>query len=192
MSCNRLLHADRSPPWSVHGCTAYLPAPIATGQDGGVAGSVIDTVAAALRARGERMTVPRRAVVEVLESQRGHLTAEQVVGMVAGSAPDVHRATVYRALETLSALGVVQHVHVGHGGTAYHLVHRGGAHPHAQCRSCGAVYDLPPDLLDAVTDRARDDLGFRLDAGHVALSGICRDCARDHGAGPRPGTQERA
>src|SRR4051794_2064830 len=106
---------------------------------------IIDDVAARLRARGERKTAPRRALLAVLGERDGHLTAEELVEEISGIDPKVHRASVYRALEALSDLGVVQHVHLGHGATAYHLLSDSGAHPHAQCRSCGAVYDLPPE-----------------------------------------------
>jgi Fur family ferric uptake transcriptional regulator len=140
---------------------------------------VIDQVAGLLRARGERMTGPRRAVLAVLAECGEHLSADAVLDGVARHDPSVHRASVYRTLEALSDLGVVQHVHVGHGGTAYHLVRDGGRHLHAQCRICGAVHDLPTDLLDEVAARLSRKHAFVLDAGHVALSGMCRSCAKE-------------
>jgi Fur family ferric uptake transcriptional regulator len=138
---------------------------------------VLELVAERLRARGERMTGPRRAVISALAGSDGHLSAEDVVQAVAGVDASVHRASVYRSLEALSQLGVVQHVHVGHGATAYHLITEGGSHPHAQCRECGAVVDLPPNVLDAVARRLERESGFELDAEHVALSGRCAACA---------------
>jgi Fur family ferric uptake transcriptional regulator len=138
---------------------------------------VLELVAERLRARGERMTGPRRAVISALAASDGHLSAEEVVQAVAGVDASVHRASVYRSLEALSQLGVVQHVHVGHGATAYHLVMHGGPHPHAQCRVCGAVVDLPPNVLDAVARRLERESGFEVDAEHVALSGRCAACA---------------
>lgn len=141
----------------------------------------LEVVGERLRARGERMTAPRRAVVAALAAGRGHLSAEDVVAAVAGIDASVHRASVYRSLEALSALGVVQHVHVGHGATAYHLVPDGGEHPHAQCRRCGAVVDLPPGVLSGVSRRLEREQGFVLDAGHVALSGQCADCSGSAG-----------
>lgn len=138
----------------------------------------IDEVAALLRSRGERMTGPRRAVLTVLAEGNEHLSADAVLTRVAAHDAGVHRASVYRTLDALCDLGVVQHVHVGHGGTAYHLVREGQPHLHAQCGSCGAVHDLPADLLDDVSDAVYRLHGFRLDAGHVALSGLCRSCDR--------------
>jgi Fe2+ or Zn2+ uptake regulation protein len=141
------------------------------------AGTVIEAVAARLRARGERMTGPRRAVLTALAGRTEHLSVDEVVSAVTAVDPSVHRASVYRTLEALSELGVVQHVHVGHGRTAYHLVGNDGGHLHAQCRSCGAVRDLPGDLLDGTARRLATEFGFVLDADHVALSGQCAPCA---------------
>ncbi|MFC5381716.1 Fur family transcriptional regulator [Aquipuribacter nitratireducens] len=152
------------------------------------AGHVLDVVAARLRASGQHMTRPRRAVAEVLAAAGGHLGAEGVVQAVAEQAPDVHRASVYRALEALAAAGVVQHVHLGHGGTAYHLVDLGadggGRHLHLQCDGCGTVVDAPAAVLAGASRRLRRDHGFVLDATHVALSGRCAACA---GGSTRPG-----
>ncbi|HEY6797612.1 MAG TPA: Fur family transcriptional regulator [Kineosporiaceae bacterium] len=138
--------------------------------------ATIAEVTRLLRARGERMTGPRRAVLAVLADGHDHLGADAIVARVAQRDPSVHRASVYRTLETLSQLGVVQHVHVGHGVTAYHLIHGGERHVHAHCRACGAVQDLPPDLLDDVAATLAGRFGFCLDAGHVALSGLCAAC----------------
>jgi len=146
--------------------------------------TMIAEVGRMLRARGERMTGPRRAVLGVLARGQEHLSAEAVLTRLADKDPLVHRASVYRTLEALSDLGVVQHVHVGHGGTAYHLVRDGRAHVHAQCRACSTVLDLPPDLLDTVGTKLARRHGFLLDAGHVALSGLCARCAEAKGSSP--------
>ncbi len=137
--------------------------------------AVIDGAADLLRARGDRMTSPRRAVLTALALRQSHLAPDQVVAAVAELDPSVHRASVYRALEALSELGVVQHMHLGHGTTAYHLAaeHR---HLHAACGRCGAVVDLPGDLLDEVAARLDGGQGFALDPAHVALSGTCAQC----------------
>lgn len=134
----------------------------------------LDAALAALRRTGGRVTQPRRAVLAALASMPDHPTAEQVVAAVEAGPDDVHRATVYRTLDTLTGLGIVSHVHVGHGGTAYHLVD--ADHLHAQCHDCGSVVDVPDDILDGVRARLRDVAGFELDPSHVALSGRCADC----------------
>jgi Fur family ferric uptake transcriptional regulator len=138
------------------------------------------SAATVLRAAGLRATGPRLAVLRVLlESGDDHLTADEVLERVCTEDVAVHRATVYRALEQLRAEGLLAHVHLDRGVAAYHLTDagRGTSHLHAQCSECGAVVDLPPDVLGRSVQRVRTATGFELDLGHVALSGRCAQCA---------------
>lgn len=141
--------------------------------------ALIESASDVLRAHGERMTEPRRAVLSVLAGRHDHLTSEQILQLVRSAAPSVHRASVYRALETLSTVGLLQHIHVAHGGTVYHLRDRDSAgHLHAQCRRCGAIFDLlgDPSLMDQLR-RTGDAHNFEIDPTHIAFSGLCKDCA---------------
>ncbi len=129
----------------------------------------------ALRASGVRVTDARRAVVTALVDADDHLTADDLAARVAGAEPDVHRSTVYRSLDALEKIGVVTHVHLGHGRAVYHLTER--LHHHAVCEDCGAVVELPNDVLDDVQARLRRETGFEVDPHHFALVGRCRQCA---------------
>ena len=144
---------------------------------------LVAEVASLLHERGDRMTTSRRAVLEALHGRADHLPADDVLAVAAERHPTVHRTTVYRALEMLTGLGVVQHVHLGHGATAYHLA-TGEGHLHAQCRTCGDVIDLPRSVLDDAGRAIELSTGFRLDPDHMALSGTCARC----GAGGSAGT----
>lgn len=142
------------------------------------ASELIAQVARRLRAQGERMTEPRAAVLRALAGTPGHLRMDEIAEAVAVTNPGVHRASVYRTVAALGELGLVQHVHLGHGATAYHLVPEVGPHPHAECHECGRVLDLPANTLADVATRLRHDFGFSLDGTHVALSGRCAECRR--------------
>ncbi|MGF1653112.1 MAG: Fur family transcriptional regulator [Actinomycetales bacterium] len=156
---------------------ATAPRADEVGSTGATSPDVVTRTTAILRARGERMTAPRRAVVTALESMPGHVGVDGVLAAVSRIDPTVHRASVFRALHALSAAGIVQHVHEGHGSTVYHL--RQAPHLHAQCRSCGRILDVRPDLLDAVRHDLARELAFTLDPEHVALSGTCTECDLD-------------
>jgi Fur family transcriptional regulator, ferric uptake regulator len=136
----------------------------------------VEAAARELRRRGQRVTRPRLAVIRALSALDGHPGADEVAAAVAAGPDAVHRATVYRTLDTLAGLGVVTHVHSSHGTTAYHLADLGEPHLHARCRVCGTVVDLPGDLLDDVTDRVSRSAGFELEADHLALTGRCAAC----------------
>jgi Fur family ferric uptake transcriptional regulator len=137
-----------------------------------------------LRSVGQRVTRPRVVVLShVLAAGDEHLSADEILEQVTASDAGVHRATVYRTLEGLAEAGVVVHVHLDRGLTAYHLaspahLHGEVAHLHAQCSQCGKVVDLPPDVLGDTAARIRKARGFTLDAAHVALSGLCKECRR--------------
>jgi Fur family ferric uptake transcriptional regulator len=141
-----------------------------------------------LRAAGQRVTKPRIALLSCVIAARGeHLSADALIEQVADSDPPIHRATVYRTLDGLTTAGLLRHVHLDRGLTAYHLVdgrgptssghHHRAEHLHAQCSKCGKVTDLPAHVLGETAERIRRVSGFRLDASHVALSGVCKDCA---------------
>lgn len=135
----------------------------------------VDEILLRLRARGDRLTASRRAVVEALLSGGHHVTADEIVAKVAERHPEVHRATVYRTLDRLEAAGVITHVHLGHGPSTFHLNER--PHHHAVCSSCGAVVEVPLAALDGLATQLRDEHGFELSSQHFALSGRCRQCA---------------
>jgi Fur family ferric uptake transcriptional regulator len=141
-----------------------------------------DEILSLLRAHGDRVTASRRAVVEALVAGGHHVTADEIVARVTAVAgggdgardADAHRATVYRTLDRLEELGVVSHVHLGHGPSTFHLDDR--PHHHAVCSSCGAVVEVPLDALDGLAARLRDEHGFELSSQHFALSGRCASC----------------
>ena len=93
---------------------------------------------------------------------------------------ELHLASVYRAVDTLTRLGLVIHTHLPGGSTTYHLATTASPprHAHAQCSSCGAVVDVPEQWLGDLATRLDDELGFDLDAAHAALLGTCERCAR--------------
>ncbi|CCM61864.1 MAG: transcriptional repressor [Candidatus Microthrix parvicella] len=128
-----------------------------------------------LRRRGGRVTSARRLVLaQLADDPKAHISAEELAERLQGDHPELHLATVYRTLRTLSDLGLVQHVHLGHGPAVYHLAEH--HHGHVQCSECGRVFGLD----HGVVDRLRNDLliahGFEIDDLHFALTGRCEAC----------------
>jgi Fur family ferric uptake transcriptional regulator len=129
-----------------------------------------------LRGEGGRVTATRRIVVEaMLAAPSHHLTAADVVEVVRRTAPDFHPSTVYRTLDRLTELGVVDRIQIGPGPAVYHLTRR--PHRHLVCESCGSVQEAPADLLDAVAARALALHGFTLNPAVTPLHGLCATCA---------------
>lgn len=135
----------------------------------------LERILAMLRDRGGRVTSARRAVLSALLEHREHVSAEALAGVVHASHPDVHLSTVYRTLDAFEQLGVVTHVHLGHGRAIYHLTDQ--IHHHAVCERCDAVLQLPLSLFDQLHTRLLSEFHFEVDAHHFALVGRCAQCA---------------
>jgi len=133
------------------------------------------SLAEELRARGLRLTAQRQLVLESVY-RLGHATPDQVHAEVARTAAGVNITTVYRTLELLEELGLVTHAHLSHGAPTYHAVGE-QQHVHLVCRECGGLSEMPLDLLAPVAETVRRERNFRVDVEHVALFGVCSDCA---------------
>lgn len=145
-----------------------------------------------IRQRNGRVTLPRRVIVSALLESKGHLTVEELTSAVRSRHPDVHTSTVYRCLDTLERLRVVDHAHLGHGPAVYHLLD--DPHQHLVCGACGTVIEVPDDIFEQVSDRVRRDFGFTMQPGHFAVGGVCAACSgplrRDIGSLPdHPATE---
>jgi Fur family ferric uptake transcriptional regulator len=133
-------------------------------------------IVAKLRASGGRITATRRATIEVLLAggDHRHLSAEDVAAEVRARLPDVAESTIYRTLAALEELGVVTHVHLGHGPSTFHLADQ--AHRHLVCRHCQAIVEVPSAEFDDLAQRLEHEYGFSISNEHFALIGECEDC----------------
>jgi Fur family ferric uptake transcriptional regulator len=123
-----------------------------------------------LRARGERITTPRRAVIELLASTHEHLTVDDIASRLHVAHPSIAPSTVYRTLEALQEWGMVEKIHRGQGATFFHLAQ---THQHLVCDVCGKVSDIPADELDDLVGRLHDHYAFELQPSRFALLGQC-------------------
>lgn len=132
--------------------------------------AVIETV----RSSGGRMTHARIAVLQALVDARTHVTAEDLLKMVQKDSPEIHLSTVYRTLDALENLGVVDHVHLGHGRAVYHLTDN--AHQHIVCERCSSVEEVPASLFVQLEKDLMEKYHFKVRMNHFAVIGTCRAC----------------
>ena len=126
--------------------------------------------AAALRARGLRLSSARRELLEALYAAERPLSADELAG-----GGDV--ASAYRNLEVLEDVGLVRHVHLGHGPGLYHPA--GLEREYVVCEACGAVRAVAPAELDDVRAAVLDAVGYRARFTHFPLAGLCSACAAE-------------
>jgi Fur family transcriptional regulator, ferric uptake regulator len=129
-----------------------------------------------LRASGHRVTAARRIVLEALLAAEGPVSAEYLARTVGGESTPLDSASVHRNLAQLEELGLVRHVHIGHGPGLYALV--GGAErEYIACERCGRVTSVEPAKLDSVRQTIRRRFGYEARFSHFPILGLCRNCA---------------
>ena len=133
--------------------------------------------AQALRARGLRVTAQRALILETLAGMRGHRSAQEVFDQAAPSLPGLNLATVYRTLELMYQVGLVDVLTAGSEVQRYTF--RGGRHKHAHlvCRRCGRMLEADLGLIEELRRGIEAQSGFVIDDHHLALNGLCSECS---------------
>ena len=143
-------------------------------------GQIIDLAESKLIEAGHRVTAPRKAVLVHIATQVNTFTAADLIEAFK-STPSVGRATIFRTLDLLVELHLLERVHLeasGASGYAYVLCGMADTHHHhTVCTSCGEVSDLDGCFLDVKRVRGLSAQGsFRVDDHHLELYGVCSKC----------------
>jgi Fur family transcriptional regulator, ferric uptake regulator len=132
----------------------------------------------ALRDAGHRSGGARDAVVSLLARQQCCLSAQEIAERLRSGRGRVGLASVYRALDLLHGMGLVQRVDVGEGGLRYEPVLPGGEHHHhAVCDSCGRVTAFEDDRLEQAIQSLARRLRHSPRDHEVVIHGACGRCA---------------
>jgi len=83
-------------------------------------------------------------------------------------------STIYRNLEELERLGVVDCTRLGGGPATYHLASAG--HGHLFCEKCGSVTEVPDDIFAGLVQIAGARYGFEINPHRFAVTGRCASC----------------
>ena len=130
----------------------------------------------ALSQRGYRVTGPRRTLVGLIAGRSVRFTAADLEQDAARAAPAVGRATVFRTLELLLSLGLVERVHAeGERHDAY-VVAEGSHHHHLVCSRCGVVTEVTGCMVDELVSSLARAADFQVEGHWMEIAGVCRGC----------------
>jgi Fur family ferric uptake transcriptional regulator len=132
-----------------------------------------------LREHGLRMTRQRRVIADVLQQAGEHLDAPEVLRRARKQMPGLHLATVYRALESLKKLGIIDELDLMHvnGHGHYYEARTNKDHMHFTCQRCGAVFEIQDPLFEKLKGQIANRHGFLLRVARLELGGQCESCA---------------
>jgi Fur family ferric uptake transcriptional regulator len=136
----------------------------------------------ALDAAGFRRTAPRRALAVLIASWAGHFSAERLFVESKARRLGLTRATIFRTLDVLGGLGVLERVDLPTGEHAF-VTCGPSHHHHVVCSSCGRAASVPDCGVAAIADDIARHTGYRLDTHRIEIHGICPAC---QAASPQP------
>jgi Fur family ferric uptake transcriptional regulator len=133
-----------------------------------------------LREASGRSGAARRLVVELVGAQDCCLSAQEIHDRVRDQGSRIGIASVYRTLEGLDALGLVQRIDLGDGVARFEPAHAGGDHHHhLVCDDCGKVEPFEDSSLESAIERVANGRGYAVAAHDVVLRGACEDCRHE-------------
>jgi Fur family peroxide stress response transcriptional regulator len=119
-----------------------------------------------------RLTPQRLAILQFLEGNRDHPSADDIYRKVKIGFPGISRATVYNTLALLCRQGEIAELSVDPGRRRYDP--DTSAHHHLVCRSCGKIVDIFRDFRISPGDGKGGS--FVVESLHVQFSGLCPQC----------------
>ena len=137
---------------------------------------VIDDWLTSLRASGYRLTDARRALVEMMATSQRPLSAQELFDLAQGAHPDLGMATVYRTLEKLAELSLVQRVHDSHGCHTYVAASALPGPFMVICQGCGRLDALDDLLLQRLLQQIGQQSNYQVQHYWLQLSGLCAAC----------------
>jgi Fe2+ or Zn2+ uptake regulation protein len=138
---------------------------------------MIESWLARLQGNGYRLTEPRRAVVETIALSRHVLTPFDVFELARRQYPRLGLVTVYRTLEKLEELELVQRVHRPSGCQAFIAAFSGHQHM-LICQACGRVefFSGDSERMDSLMSTVGEESGYQIREHWLQLFGLCSGC----------------
>lgn len=134
-----------------------------------------------LKEKGLKVTRQRILILEALaDCEDQHLTVEEIYEIVKADYPNIGLATVYRTIQLLLSLDLIENIQLGDGSVRYEIgkndeedAHH---HHHLICLDCGNVISFCNDLLDELEGQIYESETFQVVDHEVKLYGHCKKC----------------
>jgi Fe2+ or Zn2+ uptake regulation protein len=139
----------------------------------------VDNILEKLEQEGFRPTKPRRIVVNEIVTREAPFTSAELLESVQTRYPGVGRATVFRTLDLLGRMGILQRIHQDADGGRCHAYLACGDthHHHLICNGCGHVTDFHEEaILDALVREIERHTAYKIEGHRLELVGLCPDC----------------
>lgn len=141
-----------------------------------------------LKEAGKYLTKQRRLILEIIEDSEEHLDAEEIYIQGKPQDPTLSLSTVYRTLNLLKELDLVEQRYFARDHQREHFEPKGTTeHYHFTCKHCGRIMEFETDLITKIQKNLGERLGVDISHACVCFEGVCADCRAENSALP---TQE--
>lgn len=120
-------------------------------------------------------TGQRAVILDILQTGKGHLDADDIYRQARKRLPRLSLSTVYRTLQKFKDSGLIVERHLDEGHHHYEVARRGDHH-HLICSNCGRVIEFKLPISDIVMEGVPQADGFQITGGEINLTGFCPDC----------------
>lgn len=138
----------------------------------------INRIEITLKDQGYKLTGQRRIIIEVFEECPAHYTAHEVFEKVKFQNPNINFSTVYRNLELLCKIGVVNKLNISNKTSHFELAHN-EHHHHVICLKCGEMQSIDMCPYGELKVSDLDELGFVPVNHKFEIYGYCKKCNKD-------------
>lgn len=131
-----------------------------------------------LVSKGIRLTAQRRALIEIIQEAREHLDAGSLLELARKREPNIDRATVYRTIELLKKLRLIDELDLMHleGEKHYYEVKTKHDHIHLACFRCGRIEEFTSSIFERLKAEISKQAGFTIRVTRLEIGGTCRAC----------------
>lgn len=133
----------------------------------------------AVQGRGVRLTTQRRAVIETIQAATSHLDAAALLEQARRRDSDIDRATVYRTIDLLKRMGMIDELDLMHieGEKHYYEVRTRKDHLHLACFGCGEITEFTSPSFERLKQEIGSKNDFRIQVMRLEVGGLCSQCA---------------
>jgi Fur family ferric uptake transcriptional regulator len=132
-----------------------------------------------VEAQGVRLTAQRRILIETIQAATSHLDAASLLNLARKRDAGIDRATVYRTIDLLKKLGLIDELDLMHinGEKHYYEVRTQKDHLHLTCLDCGIVEEFTTPTFDRLKREIAKENSFEIQVMRLEIGGLCSACA---------------
>ena len=143
------------------------------------------TIRSAIGRSGARVTEQRALILEIINRGGGHLDADEIYRRARQEKPRLSLSTVYRTLQALKQLGLIDEIHLDDSHHHYEMKPR-TEHHHLICLGCGRVVEFRYPLARHIREKVPEAREFEITTAELRLTGYCADCQQSRARSEAP------